>query len=82
MPSSAPVGFPGSPGRLLIPAHARVLDLGCGDRLLSSQIVKLRADVPRQGIEILVRNKTFISVTSILAMRNIMSSIEIDAYAG
>ncbi|HWY68178.1 MAG TPA: class I SAM-dependent methyltransferase [Terriglobales bacterium] len=47
----------------LLPANARVLDIGCGDGLLSSQIVKKRSDLVVQGIDVLVRNKTFIPVT-------------------
>lgn len=47
----------------LLPAKSRVLDIGCGDGLLSSQILEKRGDISVQGIDVLVRNKTFIPVT-------------------
>jgi SAM-dependent methyltransferase len=46
----------------LLPPQARVLDVGCGDGLLSSEITKLRPDVQLEGIDVLVRKKTFIPV--------------------
>jgi len=46
----------------LLPPQARVLDVGCGDGLLSSEITKLRPDVQLEGIDVLVRSKTFIPV--------------------
>ncbi|MGH9355283.1 MAG: class I SAM-dependent methyltransferase [Terriglobia bacterium] len=47
----------------LLPHGGRVLDVGCGDGLLSSEISKLRADVSLEGIDVLVRRNTLIAVT-------------------
>ena len=44
----------------LIPQHAAVLDVGCGDGLLASLVQQLRPDISISGIEVLVRNQTAI----------------------
>ena len=46
----------------LIPRDARVLDIGCGDGLVAHLIMRLRPDVLIQGIDVLVRDKTWIPV--------------------
>jgi ubiquinone/menaquinone biosynthesis C-methylase UbiE len=46
----------------LIPKNARMLDVGCGDGLLASQIMEKRDDVSISGIDIVARKKTFIPV--------------------
>ena len=46
----------------LLPSHASVLDVGCGDGLLGSEIGRLRPDLHLEGIDILVRGKTFMPV--------------------
>jgi SAM-dependent methyltransferase len=47
----------------LIPARARVLDVGCGDGLLASLIMRHRPDVELQGLDVLGRPATPIPVT-------------------
>jgi SAM-dependent methyltransferase len=46
----------------LLPQDARVLDVGCGDGLLAHLIMKKRADVTIEGIDVLVRPKLHIKV--------------------
>lgn len=46
-------------GRLL-PAQARVLDVGCGDGLISSRVAAARPDITIEGIDVLVRPQTHI----------------------
>jgi len=46
----------------IIPRNASVLDVGCGDGLLSSQIQCLRPDLNVRGIDVLVRKETHIPV--------------------
>jgi SAM-dependent methyltransferase len=46
----------------LIPSHARVLDVGCGDGLLTSLIAQERPDVSVKGVDVLVREGTRIPV--------------------
>jgi len=46
----------------LLPTDARVLDVGCGDGLLSFEIAKRRRDVRVEGIDVLLRKNTFIPV--------------------
>ena len=48
----------------LISRDARVLDIGCGDGLISYLIMRLRPDLSVQGIDVLVRDKTWIPVES------------------
>lgn len=47
----------------MLPAKAQVLDVGCGDGLLSSEIAKLRADVCISGIDVLIRPQPLIQVS-------------------
>lgn len=47
----------------LIPSGANVLDVGCGDGLISSLIMDQRPDVHLSGIDVLVRGETRISVS-------------------
>jgi SAM-dependent methyltransferase len=44
----------------LIPPHARVLDVGCGDGLLAHLLTQKRPDIDLQGIDVLVREHTYI----------------------
>lgn len=46
----------------LIPEGARVLDVGCGDGLLASLVMRARPDVQTRGIDVLVRGRTHIPV--------------------
>ena len=39
----------------LIPPRARLLDVGCGDGLLTSLIAQKRPDVSVRGVDVLVR---------------------------
>src|SRR5262249_9482063 len=47
----------------LIPARARVLDVGSGDGLLASLIMQARPDVELHGLDVLARATTHIPVT-------------------
>ncbi|MGQ0641180.1 MAG: class I SAM-dependent methyltransferase [Gemmatimonadaceae bacterium] len=46
----------------LMPRNARVLDVGCGDGLLSKRILETRSDVSITGVDVLVRRDTHIPV--------------------
>ena len=46
----------------LIPPNARVLDVGCGDGLVSKRIQLKRSDLSITGIDVLLRAKTHIPV--------------------
>ncbi len=48
----------------LIPRDACVLDIGCGDGLITHLITRLRPDLSVRGIDVLVRDKTWIPVES------------------
>lgn len=47
----------------LIPPDTRVLDVGCGDGLLSHRVAQLRPDVEVRGLDVLLRPQTHIPVT-------------------
>ena len=47
----------------LLPADARVLDVGCGDGSIAAEIMARRPDVTITGIDVLVRPETKIEVT-------------------
>ena len=46
----------------LIPAHAQILDVGCGDGLLAYLIQQRRPDIALNGVDVLVRRCTHIPV--------------------
>jgi SAM-dependent methyltransferase len=46
----------------LLPSEASVLDVGCGDGILSSLIAEKRLDVRIQGLDVLVRSNALIPV--------------------
>jgi ubiquinone/menaquinone biosynthesis C-methylase UbiE len=46
----------------LLPKNAKILDVGCGDGMLTSLIQKERPDVEARGIDVFVREKTLIPV--------------------
>jgi SAM-dependent methyltransferase len=47
-----------------LPPDANVLDIGCGDGMLDSLIMKRRGDVSISGLDVLVRDNTYIPVTA------------------
>ena len=47
----------------ILPTGAEVLDIGCGDGQLAWLIMQRRPDVKIEGIDVLVRNETKITVT-------------------
>lgn len=47
----------------LIPHHATVVDIGCGDGLVSQRIQAERPDISIEGIDVLLRGTTHIPVT-------------------
>jgi len=47
----------------LIPRNVRVLDVGCGDGLISKLIQNKRSDISIKGIDVLLRPQTHIPVT-------------------
>jgi SAM-dependent methyltransferase len=47
----------------LLPTNAQVLDVGCGDGILSREIAKLRTDVRVSGIDVLIRERPLIPVS-------------------
>jgi SAM-dependent methyltransferase len=47
----------------LVPAGARILDVGCGDGRVAFEVSKLRPDVRLEGIDVLIRKETLIPVT-------------------
>ena len=48
----------------LLPAHAHVLDVGCGDGIIDELIQQMRPDVTIEGIDVLVRPNSRMSVKS------------------
>jgi SAM-dependent methyltransferase len=46
----------------LVPENARVLDVGCGDGLISKMIKSKRSDISVEGFDVLLRPKTHIPV--------------------
>jgi SAM-dependent methyltransferase len=47
---------------LLIPKNSTILDIGCGDGLIDRLILQKRPDVKITGLDVLIRDKTFIEV--------------------
>lgn len=48
----------------LLPPHARVLDVGCGDGSLAQTILQQRPDLTISGVDVLVRTQTSIAVAA------------------
>jgi len=48
----------------LLPPGSKVLDIGCGNGLIDYLIMQQRPDVSITGLDVLVRDKTFIPVSS------------------
>lgn len=48
----------------LLPLHARVLDIGCGDGKMALKIQSLRPDVEIEGLDVFVRPQTLVPVTA------------------
>ncbi|MBM80876.1 MAG: SAM-dependent methyltransferase [Planctomycetaceae bacterium] len=46
----------------LLPRDASILDVGCGDGFLASQIMRQRDDLQLQGIDVLMRPKIYIPI--------------------
>lgn len=46
----------------LLPPRARVLDVGCGDGLLTRFVADLRPDLELRGVDVFVRGATFVPV--------------------
>ena len=46
----------------LFPNNAVVLDVGCGDGLITHLCMEKRPDIQSQGIDVLIRNQTYIPV--------------------
>ena len=63
----------------LIPTNAKVLDLGCGDGLISHYILQQRGDIKICGTEVLLRSKTLIPAISFDGWRLPFESDEFDA---
>lgn len=53
----------------LLPEHGRVLDLGCGDGLISAKIQQIRSGLEIEGIDIQVRPNAHISVKTFDGLR-------------
>jgi SAM-dependent methyltransferase len=47
----------------LLPAAARVLDVGCGDGAIAAAVMERRPDVTVTGIDVLVRDRTHVPVS-------------------
>lgn len=47
----------------LLPPDAKVLDVGCGDGMIDSLIMQRRPDISILGIDVLLREQTYIPVT-------------------
>ena len=45
-----------------VPADAQVLDVGCGDGTLAARLMELRPDLTIEGVDVIIRPKTAISV--------------------
>ncbi len=46
----------------LTPQNSTILDIGCGDGLIDKRIIEQRPDIKITGLDILVREKTFVEV--------------------
>lgn len=48
----------------LIPRNAQVLDVGCGDGLLAHLIMQKRPDIALRGIDVVIREQTYMPVAA------------------
>jgi ubiquinone/menaquinone biosynthesis C-methylase UbiE len=46
----------------VIPKNFRMLDVGCGDGLLAHLICQNRPDITLQGIDVLIRDRTYVPI--------------------
>ncbi|MGI9106623.1 MAG: class I SAM-dependent methyltransferase [Pyrinomonadaceae bacterium] len=46
----------------ITPQNARILDVGCGDGLIAHLIMRKRPDLTTEGLDVLIRDETYIEV--------------------